>query len=67
MNVVWFQRKVLGTSESSRLLPIIGTLVRLEGFNDMQEHRCHAVMGALGATNHDYEISKRNSCQSGMR
>jgi hypothetical protein len=26
MNVVWFMRKVFRTSESSRLLPIIGTL-----------------------------------------
>ncbi len=38
-----------------------------EGFDDMWEHKCSVIMGALGATNHDYEISKSNSCQSGMR
>jgi hypothetical protein len=43
------------------------TQVRPEGDDDMQEHECSGVMGALGATNHDYEILKSNSCQSGMR
>jgi hypothetical protein len=33
----------------------------------MWEHKCGVTMGALGGTNHDYEISKSNSCQSGMR
>jgi hypothetical protein len=31
--------------------------VRPEGFDDMQEHKCGVIMGALRATNHDYEIS----------
>jgi hypothetical protein len=43
------------------------TLVRPEGFDDMQEHKHSVIMGALGVTNHDYEILKSNSCQSGMR
>ncbi len=44
------------------------TLVIPDGFNDMQEHMCSVIMGALGVTNHhDYEISKSNHCQSGMR
>jgi hypothetical protein len=38
--------------------------MRPEGFDDMWEHKCSVVMGALGATNHDYEISKSNSYQS---
>jgi hypothetical protein len=35
------------------------------GIDDMQEHKCGVIMGALGALvslgamNHDYEISKR--------
>jgi hypothetical protein len=41
-------------------------LVRPEGFDDMQEHKCSGIKGALGVTNHDYEILKSNSCQSGI-
>jgi hypothetical protein len=39
-------------------------LVRPEGFDDMQEHKCSIIMGALGVTNHDYKILKSNSFQS---
>jgi hypothetical protein len=32
--------------------------MQILSFDDMQEHRCSIIKGALGATNHDYEISK---------
>jgi hypothetical protein len=57
---------MFGTGECSRLLPIIGMLplVRPEGFDDMQEYECVGIKETLGVTNHDFGISKCNSCQN---
>jgi hypothetical protein len=66
-NEVRFLRKVFGAPDSSRLFPMIGILWWDQ--RDLMTCGISAVslMGALRATNHDYEISRSNSCQSRMR
>jgi hypothetical protein len=48
--------KVFMTGECSRLAPPHhqNTLVRPEGFGDIEEHECGVAMEAMEVTNHDY-------------